>query len=460
MKFSIMKFSGNALRNGGYIKAVKIMSERSKIEKVIGVISSIRESVNLLNEAANLAANSKFEDSISRVNRIYDLYLGEIKIINERHNKNVDHKLAKMKGELYNLLKIISDLGEITPSIKDRVVSYAESFSLETIKVAANTMGVNLDAKSGGEWGLITDDEFGSASPLYNTSCQSIKSAVEQAKGNNIIIVGGLTGRTRDGKVTYMGRGSSDMTAAIFTACLGGDAMEVWSNVDGLMTADPRFIPNAKPIPRLSYNEALELLSFNSELFSPISLNLLSKHNVKIIIKNINNENLPGTLIAHDSQITPNVAKAVAYIENISIITLEGINIQSLIPRILERFIENNIEIRTLSLSTSATELSIIVPNTALNKCKSLIEFEFLGKGINDYHVVNNACVISIVGEGMKGTPGVAARLFSSVASNSINVLMIIQGSSELNIGFVVDSSSCVKALTAVHHEFIETVQK
>ncbi len=457
MKFSIMKFSGSALKNGGYIKAVKIMNERSKLENVIGVISSIRESIDLLNDAANLAANNKFEDSVSKVNKMYELYLEEINTINGKYKKNISHKLPELRDELYNLLKIISNLGEITPSIKDRVVSYAESFSLETIKVAANSMGVAVDARSGGEWGIITDDEYGSANPLYNSSYQTIKSTIEQVKGKNILIVGGLTGRTREGKVTYMGRGSSDMAAAIFTACLGSDALEVWSNVEGLMTADPRFIPNAKPISRLSYNEARELLSFNSELFSPISLNLLSKHEVKINIKNINNENSPGTLIAHDSQISPNVAKAVAYIDNISIITLEGVNIQKLVPRILARFIENSIEIRTVSLNTSTTELSIIVPNNALNKCKSLIEFEFLGKDINDYHVVNSACAISIVGEGMKGTPGVAAKLFNSVARNSINVLMIIQGSSELNIGFVVDSSSCIKALMAVHYEFIES---
>ncbi|MEM3260951.1 MAG: aspartate kinase [Conexivisphaerales archaeon] len=455
MKFNIMKFSSSALTGGGYIKAVEIMNERSKQHNTLGVISSIKGSVDLLNESSNLAANGKLEDSVSKVNKLYELYLDEVNIIK---NKNkVSHKLIELKEELLNLLKTISILGEITPSIKDRVTAYAESFSLEVLEVTARSMGIDVDARSGGNWGIITDDEYGSANPLYNSSYQAIKNATNQAVGNKVLVVGGLTGKTRDGRVTYMGRGSSDMVAATFAVSLNADILEVWSNVDGLMTADPRFISNAKSISRLSYNEARELLSFNSELFAPASLNLLSKQNIKINIKNINNRNLQGTLIERDSQISPNVVKAVVYIDQISIITLEGVNIQKLLPRILARMIEHNIEIRMMSLSASATELSIIVPFNTLNKCKSIIEFEFLGKDINDYHVVNSACAISIVGEGMKGTPGVAAKLFNSVARNSINVLMITQGSSELNIGFVVDSSSCIKALKSVHSEFIES---
>ncbi|MDG6936890.1 MAG: aspartate kinase, partial [Nitrososphaerota archaeon] len=448
-----MKFSSSALKNGGYIKAAEIMGERSKHGKAVGIISSVKGSVDLLNEASNLAAAGKLEDSASRVSELYGLYLEEV----NKNGYGGGNKLAELRDELLNLLRTISVLGEITPSIKDRVISYAESFSIETFKTAAGSIGIAVDARSGGDWGIITDDEYGSASPLYNSSYQAIKNAVNHAGENRVLVVGGLTGKTRDGRVTYMGKGSSDMVAATFAVTLNADTLEVWSNVDGLMTADPRFISNAKPISRLSYNEARELLSFNSELFSPVSLDLLSKQGIKINIKNVNNRDLPGTLIARDSQISPNVAKAVAYIDQISIITLEGVNIQKLVPRILARMIEHGIEIRMMSLSASATELSIIVPACALNRCKSIIEFEFLGKDINDYHAVNSACAISIVGEGMKGTPGVAAKLFNSVARNSINVLMITQGSSELNIGFVVESSSCIKALKSVHSEFIES---
>lgn len=453
MKFNIMKFSSSALKNGGYIKAAEIMHDRSKQGNAVGVISSIKGSVDLLNEASNLAAAGKLEDSTSKVNMLYGLYLEEVKIIKNES----DHRLAELREELLNLLKTISILGEITPSVRDRIISYAELFSLEVLGVTAKSMGITADVRTGGNWGIITDDEYGSANPLYNSSYQAIKNAVNQVGENKVIIVGGLTGKTRDGRVTYMGKGSSDMVAATFAVSLNADTLEVWSNVDGLMTADPRFISSAKPISRLSYSEARELLSFNSELFAPVSLDLLSKQGIKINIKNINDKSFPGTLVAQDSQISPNVAKAVAYIDQISIITLEGVNIQKLVPRILARMIDHEIEIRMMSLSASATELSIIVPYNTLNRCKSIIEFEFLGKDINDYHVVDSACAISIVGEGMKGTPGVAAKLFNSVARNSINVLMITQGSSELNIGFVVDSSSCIKALKSVHSEFIES---
>lgn len=456
MKYNIMKFSSSALKKGGYIKAAEIMIKRSKDMKVLGVISSIKGSVELLNEASILAAEGKLNEAESKVNELYKIYSEEVNIVKAKTYTNVENKLLNLKKQLIDFLSTISILGEITPSIKDRVVSYAESFSLETLKITAESLGADVDARSGGEWGIVTDDEYGSASPLLNSSYQIINNRINDLSKENIILVsGGLTGKTREGKITYMGKGSADMIAATFVVSLNSSNLEVWSNVDGLMTADPRFIPSAKPISKLSYKEARELLAFNSELFSPVSLDLLSRKNVTLNIKNINKQDSSGTIVAHDSQISPNVAKAVAYIDKISIITLEGVNIQKLIPRILNRMIDHNIEIRMMSLSTSATEFNIIVPSNLLNKCKSIIEFEFLGKDVDDYHVVNNACAISIVGEGMKGTPGVAAKLFNSVAKNSINVLMITQGSSELNIGFVVDSSSCIKALMAVHSEFI-----
>ncbi|MDG6928101.1 MAG: hypothetical protein JRN01_06505, partial [Nitrososphaerota archaeon] len=182
MELSVMKFSSSALKNGGYIKAAEIMGERSKHGKAVGIISSVKGSVDLLNEASNLAAAGKLEDSASRVSELYGLYLEEV----NKNGYGGGNKLAELRDELLNLLRTISVLGEITPSIKDRVISYAESFSIEAFKTAAGSIGIAVDARSGGDWGIITDDEYGSASPLYNSSYQAIKNAVNHTGENGV----------------------------------------------------------------------------------------------------------------------------------------------------------------------------------------------------------------------------------------------------------------------------------
>ncbi len=390
------------------------------------------------------------EGSSSAIDEIEN-FISSFQTLKLKSNKNVENSLEEIKEILGLAIKI----KEIYPSLEGRVYLAVETIFLEFLKEYFAMKGLNnVKTFHGHEVGIISDT-LAANEIMIGPSTFKSKSFLETLNEDDINLIGSLTASTADNKIVKVQKGGSDIIASILSVSLDAKRLWVWTGVKGLMTADPQVLQDAKKIENLSYNEAIEIFSLNPTIFNPKAMDLIKAKGIELFIKNINEPYENGTKISGERHISSNIVKAVVHLENLSIITLIGSELRPILSNILSALSHSGVNFYTIIQSTSGSEVNLIVDKKDLNKLRNLIEIHFMGEKIQDYRIVNDVCAISIIGEGMKGTPGVASRLFGAVAREGINVIMIIQGSSELNIGFVINSSDCQKALRAVHKEFI-----
>jgi len=363
-------------------------------------------------------------------------------------------------AELEKVLVGITYLGELTLRSRDYVLSFGEKLSAIVMSGALKDLGLRVEYFTGGECGIVTDDCFGEAKPLMNITRQQVKEKLGPTiEAEAVAVVTGFIGTTQDGLTTTLGRGGSDYTATILGAALQVDEVWVWTDVDGLMTADPKVEPSAKTIPVISFSEAMEMAYFGAKAMHPRALEPASERGIPIRVKNTFNPDSPGTLIVQERQVKPeSVVKAVAMIRNVALITVSGagmVGAPGIAAKVFSVLGENDINVPMISQSSSEANISFVIPRASLEKAVNTLELSLLGSGfVKEVTAETDICIVAVVGAGMKGTPGVAARVFSAVADQGVNVRMIAQGSSELNISFVVEDSSGVKALRALHREF------
>ncbi|MEM0232168.1 MAG: aspartate kinase, partial [Candidatus Methanomethyliaceae archaeon] len=260
-----------------------------------------------------------------------------------------------------------------------------------------------------------------------------------------------------NGVITTLGRGGSDYTATILAAALDADEVWLWKDVDGIMTADPKLVPEAKTIPILSYNEVMEMAYFGAKVLHPLTVSPVQNKRIPIRIRNAFNKSHPGTLIREKPDMTKKV-KAVTAINNVSIINVGGagmIGVPNVVARVFSALAANNVNVIMISQSSSQADISMVVKKSDLEKALKALKLELSNSEmIRDIYTIPNASVIAIVGEGMRGMKGIAAKTFTAVAEAGVNVLMIAQGSSELNISFAVLEEDMKKSVEAIHKAF------
>jgi aspartate kinase len=258
--------------------------------------------------------------------------------------------------------------------------------------------------------------------------------------------------------MTTLGRGGSDYTATILGYCLDVDEVWLWSDVDGLMTADPRIVKDARVLPTVSFNEAIEMAIFGAKGLHPRALEPAMKSNIKVRIKNTFNPSHPGTLITAKPEKSNMIVKAVLLVKDAAMISVRGASMvgrPGTVAKILETLARENINVMMISQSVSESSVSMVIKRDALSRALNRLETALLGTGlVEDIESEDDVNVIAVVGEGMRGTPGVASKVFGAVAKRGINVRMIAQGSSELNISFVVKEEDGNEAVKAVHDEY------
>jgi len=272
-------------------------------------------------------------------------------------------------------------------------------------------------------------------------------------------VVTGYIAATQDGEITTLGRGGSDYTATIIAAALEADEVWVWTDVDGLMTSDPKIVPSTKVIPELSFQEAIELAIFGAKAMHPRALEPAMEKEIPVRIRNTFNPQNLGTLIVKDQKIkAKDVVKGTTLIKNLALINVSGagmVGTPGTAAKVFDMLGKNNINVLMISQSASEANISFILHRDGLERAVSTLEIALLGSGlIREVTAEDDVCVVAVVGAGMKGTPGVAARLFGAVARRGVNMRMIAQGSSELNISFVVKETDGEKAVRAIHEEF------
>jgi aspartate kinase len=350
-------------------------------------------------------------------------------------------------------------LGEVTPRSLDYLISFGERLSIGIVSYALQDLNAKSIDLTGKDVGIVTDSNFGSSKPLMDTTRLRVSAKLEPLLSKKTIpVIGGFAGADQHGHVTTFGRGGSDYTATIIASCIKADEVWLMSDVDGLMTADPKLVKDAKVIPEVSYVEAMEMALFGAKQIHPRSFEPLLTKKIPMRIRSTFNINNPGTLVtATPDESTNKTVKCVSVIRHNGLIDMRGgsmVGAPGTAATIFSTLAKAGVNIMMISQSPSESSISIVVKKNDLDKAVNILEMNLLGKIIKKIDVTADVSIIALIGSGMRGTVGVASKVFGAAARKKVNVVMIAQGSSELNLAFVVKDSDCASAVQALHDEF------
>lgn len=455
----IMKFGGTSVGSTSAIQSlITIVSSSNCIVSGV-VVSAFSGVTNQLIDAAVRASKADktydhiFADITSRHSSIVDDLI-TTKSIHEKTAKEVQDML----NELHSVLQGVYLLKELSPKILDAVASYGERLSAYIIAqsfINNGTKAEYVDARS-----LVrTDRNFGYARV---DSEQTYKKITDYYASSTIPlkIITGYIGSSKKGETTTLGRGGSDYTASLFASALNVSKIEIWTDVDGVLTADPRKVSAAFTVPRLTYKEAMEMSHFGAKVVYPQTMIPAIRHNIPLVIKNTFHPDFEGTTIGATSS-KKYLIKGISSIDNISMFRLQGSGIRGIsgiVARLFGALARQGINIILITQASSEYTVCFAIESDASEIAKEAIEEEFkfeLRDGLIEYpHAEDNLAIIAIVGEQMRKTYGVAGKLFNAVAKAYVNIVAIAQGSSERNISFVIAKKDEIRALNALHQTF------
>jgi len=453
----VLKFGGSSVGNAERIKNVlNIVIGSYKKNKKIAVIFSAFQGVTDKLIALSEAASS---GNTSYLEQLQELKSKHIEIAKElvppKNHAKLLEKLNLRISELEDVLHGISLTKELTTRTSDFIVSFGERFSAYIISEALIGRGINteyLDSRT-----LIkTNNNFGSARVNFEATNCNIQRYFNKHK--KLQIITGFISSTDNNETTTLGRGGSDYSASIFGAALNAKEIEIWTDVDGVMTADPRKVKNAFSLNTMSYEEAMELSHFGAKVIHPPTMQPALDKDIPIRIKNTFNPAFDGTLISKKVNENEFSVKGFSSIDSISLLRIEGsgmVGVTGVAQRIFEAIAKHSISIILITQASSEHSLCIAVLPQYASLAKKAIEdelrYEIRDKVVNEVTIENNLSVIAVVGENMRHTPGIAGKIFHSLGRNGINIVAIAQGSSELNISAVISKEQVVKALNILH---------
>lgn len=459
----VMKFGGTAVDSPDKVRHVAqlIKSHKKTGNDVVCVVSAVRgmtDGLMAIADSVRRGDKTSIEDFVKKSLSIHtDVVNGAISDRKLRERALSDVK--KTVGELKDVLGGIVLLGEVTPKSLDYLMSFGERLSTPIVAYALMDTGVDAEALTGKEAGIVTDSNFGEARPLIDTTKLRVNHKLSPiTKRGAVPVITGFVGADQHGNITTIGRGGSDYTATIVAASINADEVWLWSDVDGLMTADPKIVKGAQVLKEVSFAEAMEMALFGAKYMHPRALEPVMDTKIPIRIRNTFNVKHPGTVITQSpSRDSQKIVKSVSAIRHTALIDVSGggmVGAPGTAAKIFDTLAKNRVNIMMISQSPSESSISMVVRKTDLDKATTTLELNLLGKVIKQVNVSDDVAVIAVVGSGMRGIKGVAAKVFGAVAKRKVNVIMIAQGSSELNLAFVVNDSDCERAVNALHDEF------
>ena len=460
----VMKFGGTSVGNGVNIRHVAdLVTQYSKDNKVAVVVSALAGVTNSLIETGCQAQRSDEKHIQAFTATLLKKHTDAITdaITSKTIQKEVTEITEKSIIELEKVLTGISYVGELTPKSKDYVMSFGERLSAPIVWGAIRDYQAQSQVFTGKEAGIVTDSNFGEADPLMNYTSHLLRERLEPLMEQGVIpVITGFIAANQDGIVTTVGRGGSDYTATILGVALQADEVWIWTDVDGIMTTDPKLVPAARMLPQLSYHEAAEMAIFGAKAMHPRALGPVSKENIPVRIRNTQNPSNKGTLITKEpaaNETKP--VKAVAMIKDVAMVNVYGaamVGAPGSYAKVFDVLGRNNINVMMISTAVSEANISMIVKRAILGRAVSNLEIALQERGglISEVTTEDDVAVIAVMGANMKGSLGVASKIFSTVAGKGINIRMIAQGSSELNISFVVKEKDGAAVVRAIHEEF------
>ena len=464
-----MKFGGVAVANGEKIKRVAHLIKRFKEEggrekeernELVVVTSAISTVTDTLHENANRVATEgnvdKVKEFVEELRNKHELTASEA-IGNRDELSKVKDEIKERIAEIERALIGICLLGELTSRSLDYISSFGERLAAPILAGTLQSLGMEAVHLTGGEAGIITNEEYGNAQLTWGVE-RGIRERIMPLLENKIPVVAGFIGETMKGTITTLGRGGSDYTATIIGAAIDADEIWLWKETEGIMSADPKIIKNARKIPYISYVEAMELSYFGASVLHPRAMEPVMRKQIPIRVKNLIKPEDEGTLIGGEPEKTKKAAKAITLIENTSIINVAGtgmMSISEVAARIFSALAAKNVDIIMVSQGSSEMTISLVIDSTQLERAIGAIQsINSGGTVIRDFTFNSDVCAMGVVGAGMAGTPGVAGKVFSALGKEGISVIMISQGSSEFNISFVVKKEDAYKAAQAIHDVF------
>jgi aspartokinase/homoserine dehydrogenase 1 len=361
-------------------------------------------------------------------------------------------------NELEDVLQGLFLLKELTPKSRDFVMSFGERLNSQIITEYFKTLGLPAEIADSRKL-ILTDNNFGNAAVNFDTTYRRIAQHFNGT--NNLQIFPGFIGATEFNETTTLGRGGSDYTAAIVAAAIHASLLEIWTDVDGMMTADPRKVKKTFTLEQLSYKEALELSHFGAKVLYPPSVQPVLAENIPLKIKNTFNPAAPGTLITEQTGHSNLAIKGISSIDSVALVTLNGsgmVGVSGFAMRLFSALARKRINVILITQASSEHSITVAIAPGDAPSAKQLIEEEFgrelqIGQ-VEPVVVEDGQSVLAIVGENMRNTPNISGRLFSALGKNGINVRAIAQGSSENNISFVISQTDGRKALNVIHEAF------
>lgn len=467
----VLKFGGSSVANAGNInKVISIVQNAIQKDSTIVVVSALGGITDLLLQSGALAAAGD-ESYKEKLGLLEQRHLETVKaLIPITNQSSVLSMVKKHCNEIEDICNGIFLLGELSPRTKDRIVSYGELLSSQIISAAFTAAGTKNKWKDAREL-ITTDANFSNAAVNFEKTNATIKHFINEAKAGLYIIPGFIA--TDETKVTTtLGRGGSDYTAAILAGALHAAVLEIWTDVSGMMTADPRLVANAKHIPQISYREAMELSHFGAKVIYPPTIQPVMNKNIPVWIKNTFFPEDAGTVI-HDeavqnsSIVTGSTVCGISSINKIALLSLEGsgmVGIPGFSKRLFEALSNEKINVILITQSSSEHSICVAINEEDAGKAKSIIDstfaFEIATEKVEPLVVENNLAIIALVGDNMKSHPGISGKMFGVMGRNGVNIRAIAQGSSERNISAVIAAADVKKAINVLHEEFFETTYK
>ena len=458
----MLKFGGTSLSSSkDIISVAKTVDSFSKNNEIVVVCSAVDGVTDDLILISRLIEHRKKNDVAKTLNKVIKKHksLADQTIKNLAIKKELLEKLNTDVSELQELVRGLTLLKEVSARSLDYLISFGERLSDDLVSYAIQDLKKKSTALNGNEVGIVTDSNFGESRPLMNTTRIRISKTLGSLLSKKVIpVVGGFAGADQHGNITTFGRGGSDYTATIIASCINADEVWLMSDVEGLMTADPKLVKNAKLLKEVSYAEAIEMAQFGAKQIHHRTFEPILSKKIPMRIRSTFDVKNTGTLVtASPSTATKKTVKCVSAIRNIGLMDLSGGTLFAApgsAAKIFTILAEKNINVLMVSSNPSESSISIIVKKSDLEKAVNALEMNLLGKLVKKIETTSNASIIAVIGSGMKGTIGIAAKVFSAAQKRNVNVMMIAQGSSELNLAFVVKDSGCKSVIVSLHEEF------
>ncbi len=462
----VLKFGGSSVGSEDAIsKVVAIVLESIKKEPTIVVVSAMSGVTDQLLMMAQSAAKGN-EAYKTIIQNIEQKHLDAVRVLLPMQVQSATLSLVKQTiNELESNCEGLFMLKELSNRMQDKIISYGEILSSKIIAATFASKGIHqqwMDARL-----LIkTDSSYVNALVEKDVTAKTIQAYFANAENNkfDLYIVPGFIASDAEGNTTTIGRGGSDYTGAIFAAAVNASALEIWTDVSGMMTADPRMVHNAKEIPQISYQEAMELSHFGAKVIYPPTIQPVMHQNIPVWIKNTFEPNHPGTIIKNESPNDTNFIRGISSIKDICLLSLEGsgmVGIPGFSKRLFDALAKKQINIILITQSSSEHSICVGVNANDSYQAKQAVDAEFEQEintqKVEPLIVENDVAILALVGEQMKNHPGVSGKMFGVLGRNGINVRAIAQGSSEKNITAVIATSDVKKAINVLHEEFFET---